>query len=74
MAAHASTGTTQLYDQREDRVTLNKVVKINIRGRLPTVASAAGQKKGASREYRSYLNATSLSNLALGMDPARRGG
>jgi len=32
MAAHASTDTTQLYDQREDRVTLNKVVKINIRG------------------------------------------
>jgi hypothetical protein len=66
--------TTQLYDWREDRVALDEEVKINIRGRLPIVASAAGQKKGASREYRSYLNATSLSNLALGMDPARRGG
>jgi hypothetical protein len=32
MAAHASTRTTQLYDQREDRVTLDEVVKINIRG------------------------------------------
>jgi site-specific recombinase XerD len=31
MAAHASTRTTQLYDQREDRVTLDEVVKINIR-------------------------------------------
>jgi hypothetical protein len=28
-AAHASTRTTQLYDRREDRVTLDKVVKIN---------------------------------------------
>src|SRR5215470_904185 len=32
-AAHASTRTTQLYDRREDRVTLDEVVKINIRGR-----------------------------------------
>ena len=32
MAAHASTRTTQLYDWREDRVTLDEVVKINIRG------------------------------------------
>jgi len=32
MAAHASTRTTQLYDRREDRVTLDEVVKINIRG------------------------------------------
>jgi site-specific recombinase XerD len=32
MAAHASTRTTQLYDRREDRVTLDDVVKINIRG------------------------------------------
>jgi hypothetical protein len=31
MAAHASTRTTQLYDRREDRVTLAEVVKINIR-------------------------------------------
>src|SRR5262249_28110865 len=31
MAAHASTRTTQLYDRREDRVTLDEVVKINIR-------------------------------------------
>jgi hypothetical protein len=30
MAAHASTRTTQLYDRREDRVTLDEV--INIRG------------------------------------------
>src|SRR5262245_7181205 len=30
MAAHASTRTTQLYDRREDRVTLDEVVKINI--------------------------------------------
>ena len=32
MAAHASTRTTQLYDRRQDRVTLDEVVKINIRG------------------------------------------
>ena len=32
MAAHASTRTTQLYDRREDRVMLDEVVKINIRG------------------------------------------
>jgi hypothetical protein len=32
MTAHASTRTTQLYDRREDRVTLDEVVKINIRG------------------------------------------
>jgi len=32
MAAHASTRTTQLYDRREDRVTLDEVVKINTRG------------------------------------------
>jgi hypothetical protein len=32
IAAHASTRTTQLYDRREDRVTLDEVVKINIRG------------------------------------------
>jgi len=27
-----STRTAQLYDRREDRVTLDEVVKINIRG------------------------------------------
>jgi hypothetical protein len=32
MVAHASTRTRQLYDRREDRVTLDVVVKINIRG------------------------------------------
>jgi hypothetical protein len=32
MAAHASTRTTQLYDRREDRVALDEVVKIDIRG------------------------------------------
>jgi len=32
MAPHASTRTTQLYGRREDRVTLDEVVKINIRG------------------------------------------
>jgi hypothetical protein len=32
LAAHASTRTTQLYDRQEDRVTLDEVVKINIRG------------------------------------------
>jgi hypothetical protein len=32
MAAHASTRTTQLHDRREDRVTLDEAVKINIRG------------------------------------------
>jgi hypothetical protein len=35
MAAHASTRTTQLYDRREDRVTLDEVVKINILGWPP---------------------------------------
>jgi integrase len=32
MVAHASTRTTQLYDRRENRVTLDEIVKINIRG------------------------------------------
>ena len=32
MAVHASTRATQTYDRREDRVTLDEVVKINIRG------------------------------------------
>src|SRR5262249_50228679 len=32
MAAHASTRTTQLYDRREDRVMLDEVVNINLRG------------------------------------------
>ena len=31
MAAHASVRTTQLYDRRRDDVTLDEVVKINIR-------------------------------------------
>jgi hypothetical protein len=31
-AAYASTRTTQLYDRREDCVTLDEVVKIEIRG------------------------------------------
>jgi len=35
MAARASTRTPQLYDRREDRVTLDEVVKINIRGEAP---------------------------------------
>jgi hypothetical protein len=39
MAAHASTRTPQLYDRREDRVTLDEVVKINIRGESPHGAS-----------------------------------
>ena len=32
MAAHASVRTTQLYDRRRDDVTLDEVMKINIRG------------------------------------------
>jgi hypothetical protein len=32
MAAHVSTRTTQLYDRREDHVTLGEVVEINNRG------------------------------------------
>jgi hypothetical protein len=32
MAAHASVRKTQLYDRRRDDVTLDEVVKINIRG------------------------------------------
>jgi hypothetical protein len=32
MAAHASVRTTQLYERRRDDVTLDEVVKINIRG------------------------------------------
>jgi integrase len=32
MAAHASVRTTQLYDRRRDDVTLDEVVKINMRG------------------------------------------
>ena len=32
LAAHASVRTTQLYDRRRDDVTLDEVVKINIRG------------------------------------------
>ena len=41
MAAHASTRTTQLYERREDRVTLDEMVKINIGhgvGSAPSVA------------------------------------
>jgi integrase len=33
MAAHASTRTTQLYDRREDRVTLDEVAKIRLASR-----------------------------------------
>jgi hypothetical protein len=43
IAAHASTRTTQLYDRREDRVTLDEVVKINIRG-LATANASTKQK------------------------------
>ena len=32
MAAHASTRTTQLYDRRSDDVTLDEIVKIDIKG------------------------------------------
>jgi len=32
MAARACTRTTQLYDRRDDRVTLDEVATINIRG------------------------------------------
>ena len=32
MAAHASTRTTQLYDRRRDDVTLDDIVKIDIKG------------------------------------------
>jgi integrase len=32
MAAHASVRTTQLYDRRRYDITLDEVVKINIRG------------------------------------------
>jgi len=32
LAANVSTRTTQLYDRREDSVTLDEVAKINIRG------------------------------------------
>jgi integrase/recombinase XerD len=32
MAAHASTRTTPANDRHEDRVTLDEVVKFNIRG------------------------------------------
>jgi hypothetical protein len=35
MASHASTRATQLYDRREDRVTLDEVVEINIVARPP---------------------------------------
>ena len=41
LAAHASTRTTQLYDRREDRVTLDEVVKIIIFGGNAWVASTA---------------------------------
>jgi hypothetical protein len=32
MASHACVRTTQLYDRRDNDVTLDEVVKINIRG------------------------------------------
>ena len=41
MAAHASARTTQLYDRREDRVTPDEVVKINI-----PVEPSSPQKRG----------------------------
>jgi hypothetical protein len=45
MAAHASTRTTQLYDRREDRVTLDEVVKVN------TWGSSSQQQHGPSRAW-----------------------
>jgi len=47
MAAHASTRTTRPYDRREDRVTLDEVVKINIRGR--PVHDRSAQTNGPNR-------------------------
>ena len=41
MAAHASTRTTQLYDRREDRVTLDEMVKINIGHGVGSATSVA---------------------------------
>jgi hypothetical protein len=40
MAAHASTRTTQLYDRREDRVTLDEVVKIDNRGQASNTSES----------------------------------
>jgi hypothetical protein len=39
MAAHASTRANPLYDRRQDRVTLDEVAKINIRGRVPACST-----------------------------------
>jgi hypothetical protein len=36
MAAHGSTRTTQLYDRREARVTLDKIVKLVLGDKHPT--------------------------------------
>ena len=54
MAAHASTRTTQLYDRREDRVTLDEVVKINIRG-------SSSQRQHEALEPRGFGFATTAS-------------
>jgi hypothetical protein len=44
MAAHTSTRTTQLYDRREDRVTLDEVMKTGVAGHndSTSLSSAAG--------------------------------
>src|SRR5262245_32193385 len=60
MAAHASTRTTQLYDRREDRVTLDEVVKINIRG----------WPKGSLRDAFACVDAT-MFGLSLHAHPGR---
>ena len=42
MAAHASTRTTQLYDRREDRVTLDEVEKISGTTEVPKFSRSRG--------------------------------
>jgi len=66
MAAHASTHTTQLYDRRENRVTLDEVAKINIHlhqpfgvpcwclsSQLPS-CFGAGRPQGGEARWRSF--------------------
>jgi hypothetical protein len=69
MAAHASTHTTQLYDRREDRVTLDEVVKINIHLHQPFGVPAgacrrsyrlASERAGRKVERRDGAHSTSV--------------
>jgi hypothetical protein len=51
MAAHASKRTTQLYDRREDRVTLDEVVKDQVGQRTTEVSKFSRLRGLLSDQY-----------------------